>query len=198
MGTRDHSGSEPALPRVPSCRAQSALSWGPLKVFLFLFFFLRDWSQSAAFQPAQWKGNRSTGIKGSRYIHADERGRDAERRRKPASRERPPGPGPNRFLPWGRGWWREGAGGRSTWQEEMITAIRSIMRVIMSMIKKKNSDSLFGEPEHACRRHCTAGGGGRGEGEERRRQRLWRQHPPMNNNNAQRKLRFSLKIQPSA
>lgn len=48
----------------------------------------------------------------------------------------------------------------------MITMIRSIMVMIMSTIKKKNSESPFGEPEHACRRVCTAGGGGgRGEGE---------------------------------
>lgn len=140
--------------------------------------------------------HRSTGIKESRYIHADERGKDAERQRKPASRERPPLPGRNCFPRWGRGGWREGAGGRSTWQEEMITMTRNIMMMIMSTIK--NSESPLGEPEHACRRDCTAGGSGRGEGEERRRQRLRRQHPQMNNNNAQRKLRFSLKIQPSA
>lgn len=44
--------------------------------------------------------------------------------------------------------------------------IRSIMVMIMSTIKKKNSESPLGEPEHACRKVCTAGGGGgRGEGE---------------------------------
>ena len=51
----------------------------------------------------------------------------------------------------------------------MITMIRSIMVMIMSTIKKKNSESPFGEPEHACRKVCTAGGGGgRGEGEASR------------------------------
>lgn len=67
-----------------------------------------------------------------------------------------------------RGGRREGAGGRSPWQEEMITMIRNIMVMIMSRIKK-NSESPFGEPEHACRKVCTAGGGGgRGEGEASR------------------------------
>ena len=46
---------ELALRLVPSRRAQSALSGagvggGSTQVFVFLFFFLRDWSQSAAFQ----------------------------------------------------------------------------------------------------------------------------------------------------
>ena len=54
-----------------------------------------------------------------------------------ACRERPPGPGPSGCLRWGRGGRREGAGGRSPWQEEMITMIRSIMVMIMSTIKKK-------------------------------------------------------------
>lgn len=54
-----------------------------------------------------------------------------------ARRERPPGPGPSGCLRWGRGGRREGAGGRSPWQEEMITMIRSIMVMIMSTIKKK-------------------------------------------------------------
>lgn len=59
-----------------------------------------------------------------------------------------------------RRWWS------SPWQGEMITMVRSIMVMIMSMIK--NSESPFGKPEHACRRDCTAGGGGRGEGEQSR------------------------------
>lgn len=83
-----------------------------------------------------------------------------------ACKEPPPGPGPSGCLRRGRGGRTEGAGGLSPWQEEMITMIRSIMVMIMSTIKKKNSESPLGEPEHACRKVCTAGGGGgRGEGE---------------------------------
>lgn len=40
----------------------------------------------------------------------------------------------------------------------MITGITMMITSVM-----KNSESPFGEPEHACRRDCTAGGSGRGK-----------------------------------
>lgn len=60
-----------------------------------------------------------------------------------SSRERPPGPGRNCFRRWGRGGRRESAGGRSTWQEEMTTLLRSTAKPTVSTTT--NVGSLFGD-----------------------------------------------------
>lgn len=50
-----------------------------------------------------------------------------------------------------RGGRRAGAGGRSPWQEEMITMIRSIMVMIMSSIKKIQNLPLVSQSMRAGR-----------------------------------------------